>query len=156
MYISLIGIILLVPVFLPEQDVNIRELEYAKKTNYIEVYIIRILQALMALGILLLGYMAVMALNHCKMVFVPYFFGTLATMLFMGGLGIFAFALFDHQIIGYLVPMFYYMIAVSRSNKMGILNPFSMMQGSYKEKFYLAAIGIVLIAIGVVVRYKKR
>lgn len=156
MFVSLIGIILLVPVFLPEQDKNIRELEYAKKTNYIAVYVIRILQALAALALLLLGYMAVMAANHCEMSFGPYFFGTLATMIFMGGLGIFAFAAADHQIIAYLVPMFYYIVAVAKFSQMGIFNPFSMMLGSYKEKIYLAVMGIVLMTAGVVIRYKKR
>lgn len=154
MYISLLGIVLLTPIFLPEQDQNIRDLVYVKKTNYIKVYVIRLVSALLVLAIFLLFYMLFLKAGGCEMKFLPLYGGTLATMICFGGLGIFAYALTNHQIIGYMLPFVYYVIAVGKGAKMGVFNPFSItMAGSYDAKVYLLFAGVILIGLGFMIRY---
>ncbi len=78
MYAALIGIVLLPPVFLPEQDHDIRELVYTKYVHGAEVYLVRFFGNLLLLAVLLGLYVAMLAHNGCEFPAVRYFFGTLA------------------------------------------------------------------------------
>ena len=141
-YVALLGIIMLTPVFLPEQNPDLRDLIRSKYTKITAIYGIRVLEAVVLLAILL----------HI----LPYYGGTLAEMLFVGGLGIFGFALFDNLIAGYMIPVFYYIVAFGSGAKyLKVFYPFSMSQGSYAEKFWLLAGGLILIAAGILIRGRK-
>lgn len=156
MYIALIGILMLAPVFLPEQNRDLRDLVYSKYVSPATVYIVRILQSVVFLSVLLGAYLWMLMANHCEMDVYHYFGGILAEMIFFGGLGICSYALFDHLVAAYMVPMVYYVIAIGSGAKyLNVFYPFSMAYGSYEEKLYLAAGGIILIAAGVVIRCRK-
>lgn len=68
-YPVFLGVILITPVFLPEQDQNIRDLTDSKYTGAWMVYGIRVLEALGALMVLLALYMAVMKMGNCQFAF---------------------------------------------------------------------------------------
>lgn len=155
-YVALLGIILLTPVFLPEQNPDLRDLIRSKYTKITAVYSIRVLEAAVLLAFLLGVYIAVLHYNGCEIHAFRYFGGTLGEMLFMGGLGIFSFALTDNLIAGYMVPVFYYIVAFGSGAKyLKIFYPFSMGIGSYDEKIWLFAGGLVLIAAGIFIRGRK-
>ena len=155
-YVALLGIIMLTPVFLPEQNPDLRDLIRSKYTKITAIYGIRVLEAVILLALLLGAYMAVLSYNSCQLHVLPYYGGTLAVMLFVGGLGIFGFALFDNLIAGYMIPVFYYIVAFGSGAKyLKVFYPFSMAQGSYAEKFWLFAGGMILIAAGIFIRGRK-
>ena len=112
MYTALLGIILITPVFLPEQNKDIRDLIRSKYTKTASIYTIRIIESVLVLILFLGIYMWFLHTNGCQMEGMKYFAGTFAEMLFLGGLGVFAYSLTDNLIAGYMIPMFYYITAV--------------------------------------------
>ena len=83
-YTALIGIVMLTPVFLPEQDRNLRELVSARYTDCAAVYLVRVLGNVFVLACLLGMYIFMLYYNQCSFPAVKYFLGTLAEMLFFG------------------------------------------------------------------------
>lgn len=156
MYVSLLGIILLIPIFLPEQNPELRDLIRSKYTKITVIYVIRALESIVILGLLLGIYMGILTSNGCAMEFAQFFGGTLAEMIFMGGLGILCYALFDNLIAGYMIPIFYYISAIGSGAKyLKVFYPFSMSIGSYTEKYWLLSAGLLLSAIGIYLRGEK-
>lgn len=157
MYVALIGIVMLVPIFLPEQDQNIRDLVYTKYMKSQLVYILRILGNVLILMIFLAFYIVMLEKNNCEFPVVKYYFGTLAEMLFLGGMGLFFYGLTDNLVIGYMIPMFYYIVAIGSGAKyLKLFYPFSMVMGSYDEKVWLFLAGVVLIVSGIWFRCRRR
>lgn len=156
MYVALIGIVLLPPVFLPEQEHNIRDLVYTKYLNGSTVYLVRIFGNILLLGILLGLYIGMLGLNRCEFPAGRYFCGTLAEMLFLGGLGLFFYGLCDNLVAGYMLPIAYYITAMGGGEKyLKMFYPFSMAGGSYGEKIWLAVGGVVLVGAGVWLRCRR-
>ena len=157
MYTALIGIIMLTPVFLPEQAKEIRDLTSSKYMKSAQVYFIRFLGNSVILAVFLILFIAMMKHNRCEFPAVPYFFGTYTEMLFMGGLGMFFYGLCDNLIIGYMIPVMYYIAAIGSGSKfLKVFYPFSMVRGSYTEKWVLAAAGALLIAAGILLRCRRK
>lgn len=152
-YLVFLGVILLPPVFLPEQNREIRDLTDSKYTGAWVVYGIRVLEALGALMALLALYMAAMKGGNCQFDFGKLYLGTLATMVFLGGMGILLYALTDQVVIGYMIPILYYILCISAgSDKLGMFYLFSMSQGEFGAKAVLGAAGILMIGIGIWIR----
>lgn len=157
MYVALIGIVMLVPIFLPEQDQNIRDLVYTKYMKSQLVYTLRILGNVLILMIFLAFYIVMLEKNNCEFPVVKYYFGTLAEMLFLGGMGLFFYGLTDNLVIGYMIPIFYYIVAIGSGAKyLKLFYPFSMVMGSYNEKVWLFLAGVVLIVSGIWLRCRRR
>lgn len=157
MFVALAGIIMLTPIFLPEQNADIRELVEAKHISYTKVLLIRMLESLFCLMLFIGLYIALLSYNNCSFPILYYYLGTLAEALFLGGMGLCAFSLFDQIAIGYLLPVMYYIMAFGGGTKLlkGFY-PFSMIYGSYLEKVNLAVLGGVLIIIGLCYPYLSK
>ncbi len=157
MYAALIGIVLLPPVFLPEQNHDIRDLVYTKYLNGSVVYLVRIAGNIVLLALLLGLYIGMLVHYQCEFPVGRYFCGTLAEMLFLGGLGLFFYGLCDNLVAGYMMPFVYYITAMGGGEKyMKMFYPFSMAKGSYSEKLWLAAGGVLLVGAGVWLRCRRR
>lgn len=157
MYIGLVGIIMLTPIFLPEQYKDIKDVVYSKKTAMIEVHVIRVLEGIICQGILLFCVLLYLRNNNCDFPFLQYYLGIMANAIFLGGIGIFIYALFDNIAIAYMMPIMYYLLNYGSSKKMlGRFILFSMVRGSYNEKYYLAIVGILLIMIGILIRHFEK
>lgn len=155
-YISLLGIILLVPLFMPEQDKDIRDLIKSKKESIVMNYLIRIAEALLFLVIMVLVFLAYLKIGNCTFDFAQYFYGTISTCIFLGGLGVLVYSIVDNIAVGYMVPILYYILCQGSGEKyLGKFYLFSMMQGNYIDKKYLLIAGIVMIVIGIFYRSKK-
>lgn len=134
MYTALIGIVMLTPIFLPEQPMEIRELTSSKYMKSASVYLIRFIGNGLILAVFLTIYIIMLKNNNCEFPVVRYFLGTYVEMLFMGGLGLFCYGLCDNLVIGYMIPILYYITAMGSGNKfLKLFYPFSMVTGSYKE-----------------------
>lgn len=157
MYVALIGIVMLVPIFLPEQNQDIRDLVYTKYMKSRLIYTLRILGNVLILMIFLAFYIVMLKKNSCEFPVVKYYFGTLAEMLFLGGMGLFFYGLTDNLVIGYMIPIFYYIVAIGSGAKyLKLFYPFSMVIDSYDEKVWLFLAGVVLIASGIWLRCRRR
>lgn len=157
MYVALIGIILIPPVFLPEQNQEIRDLTYSKYMNSAKVYGIRLLGNAVILAIFLGGYVWMLVQNECHFPVAKYYLGAYAGMLFFGALGLFCYGLSNNIIIGYMVPIFYYIAAVGSGAKyLKNFYPFSMMKNSFGEKGYLLGAAVVLAVGGIWLRCRRR
>lgn len=156
MYVALIGIILFVPVFQPEQNREIRDLITSKYTSILSIYSVRVVLMALFSGILLLGYMEVMRHGNCEMQMGKYFFGALAEIIAFGGLGILAYAVSDNLIIGYMAPIIYYVLSYGGGAKyLGKFYPFAMIT-DYETKYVLFIAGIICMIVGVIIRGKRQ
>lgn len=156
-YAALIGIIMLVPGFLPEQDQEIRELVYAKYTKGQTVYFVRLLGNILIMSVFLGIYIWVLKNNNCEFPVVKYYFGSFAEMLFLGGLGLFFYGLSDNLVIGYMASVVYYIAAVGGGDKyLKMFYPFSMSMGRYGEKAVLFAAAVILTGAGVYFRCRRK
>ncbi len=156
MYVALIGIILIPPVFLPEQSQEIRELVSSRYTGSHIVYLVRLFGNIAVLALVLGGYVFMLSHNLCEFPEIRYYLGTLAEILFLGGMGLFFYGLSDNLIIGYMMPAVYFILAVGSGRKhLGVWYPFSMTAGSYTEKVWLSAGALLLIAAGIMLRCRR-
>lgn len=156
MYVQLAGVILLVPIFMPDQDKNIRDLAKSKYMPVVKVHLIRLLESLAALVVVLGGFIIILYANNPVFSPFQYYFGILGSAVFLGALGILAYSLSDNVAIGYMVPMVYYVCNYSGDKYLQKFYLFSMAKGSFDEKVILGMAGIVLIGAGILYRQRRR
>lgn len=145
MFVSLTGIVLLVPVFLPEQSEEIRGAVEAKATDQILVDAVRVGISLLAMLALAAAFVLYLKGNGCEVNVPAAIFGTFSGGLFLGALGLLACGLSNSATVGYMFPMVYYMLNLFLGSKsFGRLYLFSMESGSMAEKYALFAAGMGL------------
>lgn len=156
-YFSLLGIVLLTPLFMPEQNKDIRDLLASKEYPVRNVQLLRLLQAGLGLALMNLFILFRMKLGECTFPFGTYFLCAMASCIFLGGLGIFAYGITDNLAIAYMIPVFYYICCYGAGEKyLGKFFLFSLMQGKTENKIWLGAAGILLTAAGIVIRNRKK
>ncbi|MEY8285507.1 hypothetical protein AALA13_17080 [Lachnospiraceae bacterium 50-23] len=155
-YVALIGIVMLTPVFLPEQDAAVRESVYSKYIKASRVYLVRLAGNVFILGVFLAIYIFMLRHNQCGFPVTKFYFGVFAEMLFFGGLGVCFYGFSDNLVIGYMAPVVYYIAAVGGGNKyLKMFYPFSMSMGRYTEKIWLFAAAVFLLAAGIYFRCRR-
>ncbi len=152
MYGSLFGVVFLVPVFLADQDQDVRDLLRSKRLSFSVVHGIRVLEGAVFLAAAELAYVFFLKGCGCAFPLWSYFFGVLADALFLGGLGMAVYSLTDNPAVGYMVPLVYYAVNFSGGRYVRLFYLFSMSQGDFIPKFFLAGGGGVLLAFGVLWR----
>lgn len=153
-YLSLVGMILLIPTFIPDMNKDIRDLIYSKKEPVIVIHFIRVLEALVIMVVIGILFLEYLESGNCQFSFGKMFYTFLANGLFLGGLGMFMFALFDQAVFAYMIPFVYYVANFGAGKKqLGKFWLFSMQAGSIEEKYYLIGFGILFI-VGAVVMVK--
>ena len=156
-YFSLLGIVLLTPLFMPEQNKDIRDLLASREYPLRNIQLLRLLQAVVILAVLNLLVLFQMKLGECTFPFGTYFCCAMANCVFLGGLGIFAYGITDHLVIAYMIPVFYYICCYGAGQKyLGKFYLFSLMTGDLENKIWLGTAGILLTAAGVVIRNRKK
>lgn len=156
-YFSLLGIVLLTPLFMPEQNKDIRDLLASREYPLRNIQLLRLLQAVVILAVLNLLVLFQMKLGECTFPFGTYFCCAMANCVFLGGLGIFAYGITDHLVIAYMIPVFYYICCYGAGQKyLGKFYVLSLMTGDLENKIWLGTAGILLTAAGVVIRNRKK
>ena len=107
---------------------------------------------------LLLGvYMCILKAGNCEFAFGKLYMGELATMVFLGGMGVFFYALTDQVVVGYMIPLLYYMLNITIPiNRIGTFYLFSMSIGKYEWKWTLGIAGVLLLAAGIAIRSERK
>lgn len=105
------GLILLTPLFLPEQDEAILDILRVRRTPVSLIYTVRAACALFFALLFPAISMAVLRLLHCETA--PGVWASVVSSgLFLGGLGAFAFALWGNIAAAYMVPVLYDMLCL--------------------------------------------
>ena len=144
--LSLAGTVLLTPIFLPEQNENIRDLVRSKKTDYRAVCAIRLLYSIFFLAVIIGSFTLVMHYSESA-VTVRHFVGGFSSALFLGSLGFFFAGISQNTIVGYMVSMIYYITNFGLKDELKGFYLFSMSAGSFNEKYWLLGGSVVLIVV---------
>lgn len=154
MLFSLTGVILLTPVFIPEQNPQIAETVAAKYISCTQVYLIRTIYSALAMIGLTCIFTVYLGSQGCEIT-LRLVAGTAADGIFLGALGFLAGAAAGNTAVSYMVPMVYYGINYAAGNRLGKFYLFSMTQGDYSTTPWLMAGGILLLAAGILIKKKK-
>lgn len=155
MFVSIIGIILLVPIFQPEQDDEIKEVVSSKYIDCIYVYLIRVVYSVIGIIVLVVAFALFMLLCGCE-ISIPLIFGTIADAMFLGAIGFLTSAITNNLPVSFMVSLLYYVINITMKSKLGILNIFAMMSGDYKPNLWLFLSGIFLICVAVCIKRVRK
>ena len=145
MYLVLAGTILMTPVFLPEQNENIRDTVRVRRMSYLSVCIMR--TAYLAL-LTFFPYAVITAImRHSEStVTVGMMFGGITTALFLGSIGLAAAGISGNVLIGYMASLIYYVLNFFGRDKLGVFYMFSMSTRTDISKLWLLAGALILTA----------
>ncbi len=153
-YVALIGVILITPIFLPEQDKQIAETVRAKTTPMILIYLTRLVLAVVCLAALIGIVMTVMVTQDCQFPVSHFFLGTFATAFFLGALGLAGYGFSDNIVVGYLTATAYYLL--NNYTEIDGFDLFTLAEDSMEEKYWLFLAAILLILITLLYRQFKK
>lgn len=156
-FVAIIGIILLVPIFAPEESKEIDEIVASKSMSTFKPYAVRTVLAAVSILVLVICFCIILRYNSCIFPVVPYIFGTFISALFLGSIGMFASSLSANTIIGYMTSIGYLIINMMTGNKyVGKFYVLSMRNNSFDEKYYLLFGCAVFIALSIITKVMKR
>lgn len=158
MFVALIGIVLLTPVFMPEQHKDISDLVETKYTSQTGIYFVRTFTAMVTLLVMILCFVVFMRFNESTFPLLKYVIGTFSGAVFLGALGMFFSGISDNIAVGYMIPLFYYAFNMSAGSKyVGNLYLFSMSsKDSFEEKYWLMGTAILLVIITLLIKKMTR
>lgn len=163
MYLSFLGIILLVPLFLPDTNREIRDLTASKHIPLFPVRLIRLAEAVILLAVLLTGYLLFLKMGSCQFRFGVCFYAAFATCLFQGGLGVLFYSVVDNIVFAYMIPFLYFVISMGGGRKLlgkfflfGLRMELAVGGTGTGDKIYLFAAGALMLAAGLFIRKAGR
>lgn len=150
MMVSTIGIILLVPVFSPEQNSEIADVTASKYIAPIYVYLIRIFCSALGIILLILIFSVYLISSGCDIT-AALVFGAIADAMFLGSVGLFAAAVTNNLPASFMASLLYYVLNLTIQDKLGYFNLFAMMRGSHAPNLWLfmASTGFITAAVGI-------
>ena len=151
-----IGPALLVTVFLPEQNPEIRDVVRARRTSYLQVCLLRILYASLTVIVLTLLFTGIMKAAESQIL--PYhIWGSICSALLLGAVGLAAAGISGNAAGGFMVCMLYYLASYGMGRKLGVFSLFSMSKGQMSGKGWqlLTAVVLVVAALGVMRRRRQ-
>lgn len=155
MFASLIGIVMLTPVFLPEQNADIDDLVSSKYVSASKIYMLRTICSILIIISFICLFAAYMKIRSCDVTW-KLVVGTLADAVFLGALGMLAASICNNTVIAYMPPIVFYTLNYGTGYKMGNYWLFSMTNGQFTPKLWLLATGIVLMAVSIMLRAVRR
>ena len=147
----ILGIILLVPIFMPEQNQNIYDTVCSKKTNHEFVCLLRFICAVIMLILLISVLAFYMKCNGSKVTFRLYI-NTCINGLFIGSLGFFASGISENHVVGYMISASYFIMNLFLRNKFEKFDLFAMTGGHNEFKYMLLITALSLTVATFVVR----
>ena len=144
--VSLIGIIMLTPIFAPEENSDLADLMLSKSFSYFKIIGFRVLYSFVMLVVFIGSFTVFLSYQHSD-VTMMHFLGTIASAIFLGGLGLCIAAICNHVIVGYMGAMLFYVMNFFSGDQLKGLYLFGMAEGSSYEKYWQALIGIFMIGL---------
>lgn len=161
-YICFLGVILLIPIFLPDTNKDIRDLIASKKTSITLVRFIRLTEAVVCLSLLVLGFLIFLKNGNCEFRFWVCFYVAMATCMFLGAMGMLFYSIIDNVALAYMVPFLYYSVSTGSGSK--YLKKFTLISfivskdsvGNAEDKIYLLIAAVLMIIVSLTIRAKRR
>ena len=150
MFLSLNGIVLLTPVFMPEQDKNICDLIRSKKIDYLSVCALRLVYSVICLAVIFGIFTLFMYHSECE-VTLRHFAGGLSSAMFLGATGFFFAGVTGNGVIGYMVSIMYYIGNFILKDDLKYWYLFSMSHGSFDGKCCLLVSSVILFLTAFVI-----
>lgn len=152
MYAAFSGILLFTPLFMPEQDREIWDLERSKGTPMWQVYLPRILLALFLCLLVGAFFVGMMKRGGGEFDAGLLFRGACCEIVFLGSIGNFVSAVTNQAVIGYMAAVFYYIANIGGAKHLGGFALFKMMRDDYGTWGYWLVGAVVLFAAGILFR----
>lgn len=154
---SLVGILLLIPIFAPDRDGGTFAVIRSRKTNYLTILLSRLLVELVLIGLLLLGVLAMLQVGASQFDFGRFFFAGMATVIFVGGLGVLVYAVTDQIVVAFMIPILYYVACFGGGVKyFGQFYLFTLAAQNWSSKWWLLGAGVCFIIVGLLWKaYRK-
>lgn len=155
MYIAFTGILLLTPLFMPEQNREIWLLERSKATPLWQLYLIRVLEAIVLLMAIVTVFVFLMRQGGSVFSVGSLWLGSFTEIFFLGSIGFFVSGITNQVILGYMVSVLYFMVNIGGSKYLGKFALFQMMKGSYDFAALMLPVAFLLLAGGIVLRERR-
>lgn len=152
MYAAFTGILLFTPLFMPEQDGQIWDLERSKATPMWKLYLPRFLLAFLVFVLVLSAFLGFMVKGGGSFDAFSLFWGACCEILFLGSIGFCASAVTNQAVIGYMLSVIYYAANIGGGKYFGNFALFQMMRGEYGTWPYWILGATALFTLGVAVR----
>lgn len=154
MYAAFAGILLLTPLFMPEQDREIWLLEKSKAMPMWKLYLIRVIEAVICLAVIVSVFIQVMKQGNSQFPVGEMWSGSFCEILFLGSIGFFVSGITNQVILGYMVSVIYFVANIGAAKYLGKFALFQMMKGSYDFVWVMLTAALVLILGGILLREK--
>ncbi len=146
-----IGLVLLTPVYSPEQDNGIFGTVASRKMPFLLIYMMRIVLSVLLMLVLICAFTGFMAVRESDVTLL-HAMASFANAAFLGGLGILTASISGNTIMGYMLPALYYVLDLMGGNMP--LTLFSMMRsGEITGKATLLCIGLLCVGASMAIRY---
>lgn len=152
MYLAFAGILLLTPLFMPEQDREIWLLERSKATPLWQLYLVRVLEATVLLMLVVTVFIFLMKQGGSVFSVGSLWLGSFAEILFLGSIGFFVSGVTNQVILGYMVSVLYYMVNIGGSKYLGKFALFQMAKGNYDFVLLMLPAAFVLLTGAIILR----
>lgn len=153
-YLILVGMVLLTPLFMMEQDTDIWQLERTKFMTMWKQYLVRLILAVFTLSMVAGGFLLFLKLENTSLAVNKLFIGGFGEMLFLGSLGYFASAVTNQVVIGYMLAVIYYVANIGGAKYFGKMALFQMSKGTYDFAIWMYIGAVCLITAGILIREK--
>lgn len=152
MYVSFSGILLLVPLFMPERNRELWLLEKSKATPLWKLYLIRLLAATAALALVVTVFLQLMKQGNSQFDGKGLWVGSFCEIFFLGSIGFFVSGITNQAVLGYMVSVVYFFANIGASKYLGDFALFQMMKGEYGFVAPMAGAAAALVAGGIWLR----
>ena len=154
-YVIFVGIILLTPLFMPEQDKEIWQLIQTKKTPMWQIYVIRLVIAVLLCMVIVAVFLSIIKGSKSEVDFTRMWLGGISEEVFLGSIGYIICGITNQVVLGYMAAVMYYVVNIGAHDKFKKLGLFQMVAGNYDFiGWMLLATGVLLIA-GIVIREER-
>lgn len=144
--VILIGIILIVPLNLPEQPKAIQEVVCTRKIAHWKILLLRLAMSTLFLILLVCLFAGIMIWKNCSFPFMAYAAGTAISAMALGSLGFAIAIVTDSVIAGYLASAGYFLLNIlGNIPGKSIFYLFSMEKGNYTTKIYLLGWSLLML-----------
>ncbi len=153
-YAVFAGIFLFAPLLLPEQDREIWQIEKSKALSVFRLIWIRLLMAMLALLIVIGGFLLGMRWGNSRFDAGLLLGGAYAEILFVGSIAFFFSAVTNQIVIGYMMAVLYYVVNLGAAKYLWKFALFQMRGNSFDFIGWMLAGAAALLISGTLLREK--
>jgi hypothetical protein len=155
-FVALAGIVLLVPIFAPEQDHNILDIVRARMLPQTCIILIRLALSLACLFALITILALIMKSGECTFPLWPFTAGTFITALTLGSVGFAGAGLTNNVVTGYCLSFLLWFANFTLRDKLGLWYLFSMTREDFRPKYVLLPSATLIIIATFLIRYVRK